>query len=76
VANLQSFTLWQQATIENTHHAHSMFACLRRVCRGFVLHAHPVRGELHIQRNANRKVETLAAKGAAGGKLKGLKPPL
>jgi len=26
---------------------------------GVVLHAHPVRGELHIQRNANRQVVTV-----------------
>jgi len=54
----QNFTLWQQATIEFTCHDHSIIACLRHVYIGAVLRAHPVRGESHIQRNANGKVAT------------------
>jgi len=34
---------------------------------GFVLHAHLVRGESHIQNNANREVATLAARRVARG---------
>jgi len=32
---------------------HSIIACLRHICMGVILCAHPVRGESHIQRNAN-----------------------
>jgi len=32
VASAQSFTLWQQATIEFTRHDHSMIACSRLIC--------------------------------------------
>jgi len=28
---MQSFTLWQQATIETPRHAHSISACLRHI---------------------------------------------
>jgi len=48
-------TLWQQATTEITPHAHSLIACLRHIYMGIILHAHPVRGELHIQRNIVEK---------------------
>jgi len=30
---------------------------------GAILRAHPVRGEAHIQRNANREVATVTVKG-------------
>jgi len=53
-ASAQSFTLWQQATIEITYHDHSFIACSHR--------AHPVRGESHIQRNANGEFATLLIK--------------
>jgi len=53
----QSFTLWQQATIEITRRRdHSIVACSRQVYMGVVLRAHPVRGESHIQRNVNQEV--------------------
>jgi len=55
----QSFTLWQQATIEITRRDHSMMACSRHKNMGVVLRAHPVRGESHIQRNANGEVATI-----------------
>jgi len=57
VASAQSFTLWQQATIEITCDDHSI-ACLCHVYMGVILHAHPVCGESHIQRNTNWEVAT------------------
>jgi len=33
-------------------------ACSRYVCSGVILHAHPVRGESHIQRYATGEVAT------------------
>jgi len=59
---MQSFTLWQQVTIEIPRRAQSNSACLRHIYMGVVLHIHPVRGESHIQHNTNRVVATLAAK--------------
>jgi len=58
-ACVQSFILWQQATIEITCHDHSIIACLRHLYMGVVLCAHSVCGEPHIQRNANRGVATV-----------------
>jgi len=59
---MQSFTLWQQATIEIPRRAHSISACLGRIYMGVDLHVQPVRDESHIQHNTNRVVATLAAK--------------
>jgi len=57
-ASAQSFTLWRQATI--TCHNHSIITCSHHIqYMGVILRAHPVRGESHIQRNANREVATL-----------------
>jgi len=39
-------------------HDHSIIACSRHVYMGVVLRAHPVRGESHIQPNANGEVVT------------------
>jgi len=58
MAIAQSFTLWQRAKIEITCHDHSILACSRHIYMGVILCAHPVRGESHIQRNANREVVT------------------
>jgi len=55
----QIFTLWQQATMEITCHDHPIIACSRHMYMGVILHAHPVRGEPHIQRNANREIATV-----------------
>jgi len=55
----QSFTLWQQATIEITRRDHSIIACSRHIYMGVILRAHPACGESHIQRNANREVTTV-----------------
>jgi len=55
----QSFTLWQQETIEITCHDHSIIACSRHIYMGVVLRVHSVRGERRIQRNANREVATI-----------------
>jgi len=35
-----------------------VFACSRHVYVGVGLHAHPVRGQSHIQRHANQEVAT------------------
>jgi len=60
---MQSFPLWQQATIDISRRAHSISACLRHnIYMGVALHVHPVRGESHIQHNTNRVVATLADK--------------
>ena len=55
-ASAQSFTLWQQVTIEIIRRDHSITARSRHLYMGVVLRAHPVRGESHIQRNANQEV--------------------
>jgi len=38
----------------------SVIACSRHVHLGVILRAHPVHGELHIQRNANQEIATIA----------------
>jgi len=58
-ASARRFTLWQQATIEITCHDHSIIACSCHIFMGLVLRLHPVRGESHIQRNANGEVATI-----------------
>ena len=40
------------------HQDHYIIACLRQIYKGAILRAHPVRGESHIQCNANREVTT------------------
>ena len=66
-ASAQSFTLWQQA-IEITRRDHHIIACSRHIYMGVVLRAHPVRGESHIQRNANREVATAYSAWAPTGR--------
>ena len=56
---MQSFRLWQQATIEIIRRAHFIIVSLHHIYMRLVLHAHPVRGESRMQRNANRDVEHL-----------------
>ena len=58
-ASAQSLALWQQATIEIIRCTHSIIAYLCHIHMGVVLRAHPVRGESHIQRDANGEVATL-----------------
>jgi len=58
----QSFTLWQQATIEITCHDHSIIACSRHAHMGVVLRLHLVRGESHIQRNGQFSLSLLYAR--------------
>jgi len=58
MASAQNFTLWQQATIEITCHDHSIIASSRHIYMGVILHAHPVRGESHVQRNSSGEVAT------------------
>ena len=41
-ASSQSFTLWQQTTIEITRHAHSISACSLHIYMDVVLHTHPI----------------------------------
>jgi len=60
-ASMQSFTLWQQATIKIPRHAYFISTCSCHL--GVVLHAHPIRGELHIHHKANWEAATLAAMG-------------
>jgi len=57
-AGVQSFTLWQQATVGITRHNYSIIACSRHLYMGVILHARPVRGESHIQHNASGEVAT------------------
>jgi len=59
VASVQSFTLWQQATIETTCHGEG--APLLLICAIYMwvlFFTHPVHGtgELHMQRNTNWEV--------------------
>ena len=54
----QSFAPWQQATIEITRRDHSIIACSCHIHNGVILHAHPVRGESHNQRNTTGEVAT------------------
>ena len=63
MACAQSFTLWQQATIEITRRDHSVIACSRHAYMGVVLRAHSVRGEPRIQRNASGEVATVPTSG-------------
>jgi len=49
-ASVQSFTLWQQVTMDITRRDHCIIACSHHVYMGVVLRTHPVRGESHIQR--------------------------
>ena len=60
VESVQSFTLWQQATIEITCHV-TLLLLVRAtyIYIGAILHAHPVHGESHIQRNTNWEVATV-----------------
>jgi len=41
------------------HRDHIIIACSRHIHMGVILHAHPFRGESHIQRNASGEVATL-----------------
>jgi len=54
----QSFTPWQQATIEIMLAISLTIACSRYTYDGVILHAHPARGESHIQRNTTGEVAT------------------
>jgi len=53
----QSFTLWQQATIEMTRRDRSVIACSHHRYMGVILHAPPVRGESRIQRISMEKLQ-------------------
>ena len=54
----QSFSPWQQATIEIMLAISLTIACSRYIHNGFIFHAHPVQGESHNQRNATGEVAT------------------
>jgi len=56
----QSFAPRQQATIEIMLAISLIIACSRCIYNGVILHAHPVRGESHNQRNAIGDVATIA----------------
>jgi len=55
----QSFAPWQQATIEIMFAISLTISCSRFIYYGVILHAHPVRGESHKQRNTTGEVATL-----------------
>jgi len=57
----QSFALWQQATIEIMFAISITTACSCYIYYGVILHAHPVRGESHNQRNTTGEVATPAS---------------
>ena len=42
------------------HRDHSIIACSRHIHNGVILHAHPVRGESHNQRNTTGEVATIS----------------
>jgi len=52
----QSFVRWQQATIEIMLAISLTITCSRYIYYGVILHAHPVRGESHNQRNNTGEV--------------------
>ena len=54
----QSFAPWQQATIEIMFAISLTISCSRFIYYGVILHAHPVRGESHKQRNTTGEVAT------------------
>jgi len=53
-----TFAPWQQATIEIMLAIFLTIACSRYIYYGVILHAHPVRGESHNQRNTTGEVAT------------------
>ena len=55
----QNFAPWQQATIEIMLAISLTIACSRYTYGGVILHAHPVRGESHNQRNTTGEVATV-----------------
>ena len=59
----QSFAPWQQATIEIMLAISLTIVCSRYIINGVILHAHPVRGESHNQRNTTGEVATLPTVG-------------
>jgi len=54
-----SFAPWQQEKLKIMLAISLTIACSRYVYNGVILHAHPVRGESHNQRNVNGEVATL-----------------
>ena len=54
----QSFAPWQQTTIKIMIAISLTVACSRYVFNGVILHAYPVRGESHNQRNTTGEVAT------------------
>jgi len=47
------------ASAEITRHNRSVIACSCHIYMGVILRPHPIRGESHIQRNANREFATV-----------------
>jgi len=52
-------TLHTVAARKITHRAHFIIACSRHIYMGVVLHAHPVRGELHIKDKSTERLQLL-----------------
>ena len=57
----QSFAPWQQATIEIMLAISLSIACSCYIYNGVILHAHPLRGESHSQRNATGEVASTSS---------------
>jgi len=55
---VQSFAPWQQAIIEIMLAISLTIACSHYIYNGVILHAHPVPGESHNQRNTTGEVAT------------------
>ena len=55
----QNFVPWQQATMEIMLAISLTIACSRYIYNGVILHAHPLRGESHNQRNTTGEVATI-----------------
>jgi len=55
---VQSFAPWQQATIEIMLAISLTIASSLYIYNSVILHAHPVRGESHNQRNTTEEVAT------------------
>jgi len=60
----QSFAPWQQETIEIMLAISLTIAFSRYTYHGVILHAHPVRGESHNERNTTGEVATVAGNAA------------
>jgi len=68
VACAQSFTLWQQATIEITRRDHSIIACSSHIYMGVVLHAHAAFGNFCARTTGSHMALRMHNSGAESGR--------